>query len=234
MCSDYHRLIAPLHRGPCVPPTELVRDAVFRFTRQCQIVAGAVIPPINATEVVATACASVRAFPVPLPEDLTPCCVALLAAVGRRIEKCRTVSSAITEQSLGGTDAELRRAFGILLLHYSDAAISLSKISLVFGISEARLSTWYRTAGYRFSEYLSALRVLTAAAKLTETSAAISHVAITAGYHHGGELDRDFAKLLHISPRRFRAAHAMIISNSDFTPKWPFHSTPIMQVPCSA
>jgi AraC-like DNA-binding protein len=187
----------------------LYSDSLVRFARQCQVVAGACVPPTDAVDVLCTAWLALRSFPDEIPSASIPYATAIVVVLARHVLR-RDWSNRLSIASVGHVASprnHINRAFDLLFESHTCVNVSLTGIAYELRVSPSHLCRTMRNMTRDgFVTHLSGLRVLTAASLLNNVDFKIKEVATRSGYHHTGELDRDFRKWFHVSPRQFRSA----------------------------
>ena len=182
-------------------------DGVFRFVRECQVAAGAFVPPTNSVRILTAAASALRSFPESVPSSVREAIAAAISGLARRTIYARPDVDAVRN---GASSRAIRESIApyvvnALLAQHHIAVLSLRDVALEVGISPSYVSlAIHSVTGRGFRMNLSVLRVLRAISLLTESRVAIAAIAKAAGYHHTAELDRDFKKWLRVSPRQLR------------------------------
>jgi transcriptional regulator GlxA family with amidase domain len=83
--------------------------------------------------------------------------------------------------------------------------LTLREIAASVCVREQYLSeSLNRISGLGFRDHLRAVRVLHAAAALTDAEDTVEQIALACGYACAPQLNRHFKDLLHVTPTRFR------------------------------
>lgn len=184
-------------------------DSMFRFARQCQIAAGACLPPTDIVNVLCAAWLALRSFPEQTQEESVAFAAVTVVQLAEHLLRLRwedELNPACGSRVVSPAPPTIR-ALELLFEHHRRVNLSLKSIADDLRISAPRLSRTIRTATHdSFPTHRSALRTLTAASLVQNADITIREVAERSGYHLTGELDRDFRKWFHMPPQRFRLA----------------------------
>jgi AraC-like DNA-binding protein len=216
----------PPHSPPPLCPDPALNiaqcDAVGRFARQCQLAAAVFLPPSDCVQILTTAWACLRSCRI--------CCELgairnvpwqPVATLAWRVHEYDSVPQAWSDRCK--RQAALRRlairALSALLDGYMRESLTLSSIAASLNVSTSHLCrTIHLISGTKFTGHLSGLRLLAAMPRLAHTNIAIGIIAVQCGYHHTGELDRDFRRWVHISATQFRQEFRAIVFSSGAMP----------------
>jgi len=184
-------------------------DAVLRFARECQMAADACVPPTDSLRVLSATWSALRSYPEGLPELASAKAARALVSLARHVvdEHCGRSTSMDHERRLRRTRRQtVVAALDLIILRHTLSKLTLADIGTELGVSRSHLSRTLRdVSGYGFPAHLSGLRVLTAVTRLEMSDASLRDLAVECGYHHTGELDRDFSKWVRTAPGQFRA-----------------------------
>jgi AraC-like DNA-binding protein len=180
-------------------------NAFLRFSRECQIAAGAFLPPTDAAHVLPAVWAAMRAAPH-FVEGKAPVAFShvLLQLARHTLDQSWRSSNEFDNQSRDIRPCVIK---ALDIMFVTDRCKSLSLSGLAAGVSVSRwhLCRNIRTVtGYSFVTHLSGLRVLTAMSLLADRNLNVKATAALTGYHHTSELDRNFKRWVHMSPTSFR------------------------------
>ena len=110
------------------------------------------------------------------------------------------------------TDVRVQRAGDFMLKHFADDKLALHHVA-----GQVRLSKWHlsrlltSTTGWGFSDHLAAIRVAMASRMLVEGRLIVKEVAGAVGYRNVSQMDRQFKRLLKITPHDLRCKAAIQI-----------------------
>lgn len=94
-------------------------------------------------------------------------------------------------------------------MHYNDPSLCRQSFSERFNISEVYTSSFFKKhTGYRFTEYVTKVRMEAACNLLKESSLTVSKIAEAVGYNNDASFRRVFISYTGTSPKEYRAAHS--------------------------
>jgi AraC-like DNA-binding protein len=172
--------------------------------RQCQLLAGALVPPTDALVILPTAWQTIRCLPE-CPGSSEGYAFRAMTGIAVHVFDMQQRSCNGTQCQRGPAELSAVRALEFVLSNYTNRTISLRDTASALNLSPSHLCrTIHTISGYTFLTHLGGVRVLAASCLLAGTGSDIAKIALQCGYHHTGELDRDFRRWLHASPRRYR------------------------------
>ncbi len=181
-------------------------DQIARFVRQCQIAAGAWIPPTDSVYISSAVWTALRASPdVRTPANARRVAAMLSEVARRTMEHPAWRIAGADSDEADAVRIRVTAALNLIFREHRSPAVSLRTVS-----EELRLSKWYlchlskSISGHGFPTHLNGLRVLSAITCLTQGDDDIAAIARTCGYGHTSMLDRYFHTFIRMSPTRFR------------------------------
>jgi AraC-like DNA-binding protein len=141
--------------------------------------------------------------------DLTAPCREIWSA--RSTDEIRmavaTALVASTRDAATADDPRVAYALAFMEAHLHETSLDLEQVSGAIRISRWHLSRLFmRNTGASFRAWLRRLRVERAASLLQDWKLSVKEVAALAGYSHPSVMDRDFRRLLRLSPSAWRRA----------------------------
>ena len=130
---------------------------------------------------------------------------------------CRSLARAVSEGALtrvpvapealsDGRSRELVRRFIVLLVEDSGSRLKASMLAARLGVSRCHLSRVVtKETGQTITTHANIVRVLRMVRLLAETDLPVKQIAWTVGVRDSAEMDRQFHRWIHMSPRLFRA-----------------------------
>jgi AraC-like DNA-binding protein len=109
-------------------------------------------------------------------------------------------------RSRGG---DFRAMVALVVIHkrHGEDLLDVRRVATETGVSACHLSKLLKFhTRYGFGEHLAFIRVLSAARQLRDPRLRIKEVASAVGYKHVTQLDRQFGKILRMTPTQFRIA----------------------------
>ena len=110
-----------------------------------------------------------------------------------------------TETKLDGYSQIMQEAVKYINMNYANA-ISLSELSLKFGLSKSFFSRKFKQiTGFGISEYVTLVRIKNAERMLAEKKLSITDVAFACGFNDCSYFAATFKKLMGVTPHKFGA-----------------------------
>jgi AraC-like DNA-binding protein len=210
----YQRRVSPQRHRPAnqqsneialVSLEPLAQDSLRRFVRECQVTAGACLPPADCIEVLHRTQSALSCFPaIGSSELLIPAAHATVGLATHVLDCFQSCSSHIYMNDLRKRSLVSEMIAAAFALHTSPSA-SLTNICATLHVSRCHSSKELRRAtGVGFRMHVSTFRLLTSVSLLAASVAEVRVVAAASGFHHTGQLDREFKRWFHVTPRSFR------------------------------
>jgi AraC-like DNA-binding protein len=195
-------------------------DLVARLVRDCQVAAGAWVPPVDILTVLGNIRRILSALPEEIPPEAKgPVCV-VLYDIARHTLREHIPSDSMAVAASGPVRLAIRAIELILHEQEGDLKTRPSGIARSLRVSRTHLShTVTVCSGECLGRQIEIIRTLRAVTLLVETERPIKQIAEAVGFRRTAQLDRQFRRWIHITPTELRCLFRTWVSSRDTTPR---------------